>query len=206
MGDTLKNVVRDEPDRFLRYLSEEQKQLIKSAGNQEEAVERLRNAIKQSINPQDPRGSRFVEEEIFDDSEVMTHLYNAFFKEYRGTGTRPSPEVGVLKTEKKMEEELSLLEGIVFTIKQVPKAQRTRMGGYSRKKYAPTAPYERSTPRKFSEAELKMVWRNRMVKDNALIQKLHAASFPQRTKSSIATMKYRLLKKPPIFLSATKKM
>jgi hypothetical protein len=139
-----------------------------------------------------------LDEGIFDDGAVMERLYNELFKDYRGTGLRPSPEVGVLKTEKKMEEELSLLEGIVMTIAQVPKTRRTRMSGYSRKGYKPAKQYERSTPRKFTDKERAFLFRQRFVHDNALISKMFAAQFPARTKSSIATMKYRILKKPPI--------
>jgi hypothetical protein len=103
-----------------------------------------------------------------------------------------------------MEEELSLLEGAVLSIRQIPKAQRIFMGGYRRKGYAPVEKYERSIPRRFSESELRFLNRNKFVKDNQLLQRLHAASFPARTKSSVATMKYRLLKKPPAFLAAKK--
>lgn len=196
MDKTLRDAVIDEPDRFLDYLSSDQVEKIKSSTTQEEAIERLREAMKQAINPQDPRGSRFVDGEVFDEPEVLMRLYNEMFKAERAAGERPSEEVGVLKTTKEVSKEMELITAIARSIRDVPKEQRIRMGGYRRKGYKAAKSYERSKPRQFSLKEKEFIAKNRHIKDNSLLVKLHNAQFPDaiRTKSSISTMKYRIKK------------
>lgn len=197
--------IENEPERFLSYLTEQSKQLIKSAGNQEEAVERLRACLKKDFAQGDERGVNFCDTGAFDSAENLMILYNAFFKDYRGTGERPSPEVGVLKTEKKMETELSLLEGAVLTIKNAPKERKIKQGGYRRKGFKATEVHERTRPVKFTLKEKAFLSRNMMVHDNKLLSRMFVANgFPPRTVSSIATMKCRLKKKP--IVSLTKKI
>jgi len=194
MDKTLRDAVIAEPDRFINYLSSDQIEKVKSSSTQEEAIERIRDFMMVAINPQDPRGSRFVDGEVFNEPAVLMRLYNEMFKAEREAGERPSPEVGVLKTEKEVSKELGLIEGAILTIKQVPKAQRMRMGGYKRKGYKPAKSYERSRPRPFSLKEKLFLEKNRHVRDNGLLQKLFSSQFPARTKSSISTMKYRIKK------------
>jgi hypothetical protein len=196
MGKTLRDAVIIEPERFLGYLSSDQEEKIRSSTTQEEAIERLKDFMKIAINPQDPRGSRFEDEEVFDEPEVLMRLYNEFFKAEREAGERPSPEVGVLKTTKEVSREMELITAVARSIKDVPAAQRVRMGGYRRKGYKAAKSYERSRPRPWSLKEKEWLARNKHIRDGGLLTKLRNAQFPDsaRTKSSVQTMKYRIKK------------